>query len=87
MQHPLAEAAIDLAARDMTWRAAAEFGAGLPTGETANMVKFLAARAGHKALDTAIQMHGGNGMAHEYGLTGLWGIVRLQHVPARPCLG
>lgn len=81
VQHPLAEAAIDLAAaRDMTWRAAAEFDAGLPAGETANMAKFLAARAGHKALDTAIQMHGGNGMAHEYGLADLWGIVRLQQV-------
>lgn len=81
VQHPLAEAAIELAAaREMTWRAAAEFDAGLPAGEAANMAKFLASRAGHKALDTAIQMHGGNGMAHEYGLADLWGIVRLQQV-------
>jgi alkylation response protein AidB-like acyl-CoA dehydrogenase len=81
VQHPLAEAAIELeAARVMTWRAAAEFDAGLPAGESANMAKFLASRAGHKALDTAIQMHGGNGMAHEYGLADLWGIVRLQQV-------
>lgn len=81
VQHPLAHAAIELsAARAMTWRAAAEFDAGLPAGETANMAKFLASRAGHKALDTAIQMHGGNGMADEYGLADLWGIVRLQQV-------
>lgn len=81
VQHPLTEAAIELAgAASMIWRAAAEFDTGLPAGETANMAKFLASRAGYKALDVAIQMHGGNGMAHEYGLADLWGIVRLQQV-------
>ncbi|WP_029118645.1 MULTISPECIES: acyl-CoA dehydrogenase family protein [unclassified Mycobacterium] len=81
VQHPLAEAAIELAAANaMTWRAAAEIDAGLPAGETSNMAKFLASRAGFKALDTAIQVHGGNGMAHEYGLADLWGIVRLQQI-------
>ncbi|WP_201452921.1 acyl-CoA dehydrogenase family protein [Rhodococcus sp. T7] len=81
VQHPLAEAAIELTgAAAMVWRAAAEFDAGLSAGETANMAKFLASRAGYKALDTAIQMHGGNGMSHEYGLADLWGIVRLQQV-------
>ncbi|MFE3001007.1 acyl-CoA dehydrogenase family protein [Nocardia sp. NPDC059246] len=81
VQHPLAEAAIELTgAATMVWRAAAEIDAGLPAGETANMAKYLASRAGYKALDTAIQMHGGNGMSHEYGLADLWGIVRLQQV-------
>ncbi|UGT58765.1 acyl-CoA dehydrogenase family protein [Nocardia asteroides] len=81
VQHPLAEAAIELTgAATMVWRAAAEIDAGMPAGETANMAKYLASRAGYKALDTAIQMHGGNGMSHEYGLAGLWGIVRLQQV-------
>ncbi|MFE6509471.1 acyl-CoA dehydrogenase family protein [Nocardioides sp. NPDC057767] len=81
VQHPLAEAAIELeAARGMTWRAAALFDAGLPAGEEANMAKFLASRAGMKVLDTAIQVHGGNGLADEYGLADLWGIVRLQQV-------
>lgn len=81
VQHPLAEAAIELeAARGMVWRAAARFDAGRPAGEEANMAKFLAARAGYKALDTAIQTHGGNGLADEYGLADLWSIVRLQQV-------
>ncbi|MGW5518789.1 acyl-CoA dehydrogenase family protein [Nocardia africana] len=81
VQHPLAEAAIELeSARLMTWRAAALFDAGEPAGEEANMAKFLASRAGMKALDTAIQVHGGNGLAEEYGLADLWSIVRLQQV-------
>jgi alkylation response protein AidB-like acyl-CoA dehydrogenase len=81
VQHPLAEAAIELeAARAMVWRAAALFDAGLPAGEEANMAKFLASRAGYKALDTAIQTHGGNGLADEYGLADLWSILRLQQV-------
>lgn len=81
VQHPLAEAAIELeAARGMIWRAAALFDAGEPAGEEANMAKFLASRAGHKALDTAIQVHGGNGLADEYGLADLWAIMRLQQV-------
>ncbi|MDT9592188.1 acyl-CoA dehydrogenase family protein [Nocardioides zeae] len=81
VQHPLAEAAIELeAARGMVWRAAALFDAGLPAGDESNMAKFLASRAGHKALDTAIQTHGGNGLADEYGLADLWSIVRLQQV-------
>lgn len=81
VQHPLAEAAIELeAARGMVWRAAALFDAGRPAGEEANMAKFLASRAGSKALETAIQTHGGNGLADEYGLADLWSIVRLQQI-------
>ncbi|MFI5426645.1 acyl-CoA dehydrogenase family protein [Aeromicrobium sp. UC242_57] len=81
VQHPLAEAHIELeAARGMVWRAAALFDAGMPAGEESNMAKFLASRAGFKALDTAIQVHGGNGLASEYGLADLWSIMRLQQV-------
>lgn len=81
VQHPLAEAAIELeAARGMLWRAAALFDAAQPAGDVSNMAKFLASRAGAKALDTAIQTHGGNGLAEEYGLADLWSIVRLQQV-------
>jgi len=79
--HPLAEASIELeAARTMIWRAAALFDAGLPAGTESNMAKFLASKAGMKALDTAIQTHGGNGLAEEYGLADLWSIVRLQQI-------
>jgi len=81
VQHPLAEAAIELeAARHMVWRAAALYDAGLPAGTESNTAKLLAARAGMKVLDTAIQVHGGNGLADEYGLADLWSIVRLQQV-------
>ena len=81
VQHPLAAAKIELeAARGMTWKAGALYDAGLPAGEAANMAKYLASKAGHHALDTAIQVHGGNGLALEYGLADLWSIVRLQQI-------
>lgn len=81
VQHPLAVAKIQLeAARGMTFKAAALFDAGLPAGEQSNMAKYLASKAGHQALDTAIQVHGGNGLAHEYGLADLWSIIRLQQI-------
>jgi alkylation response protein AidB-like acyl-CoA dehydrogenase len=41
------------------------------------MAKFSAADAGLACLDAAIQAHGGNGMALEYGLVDLWGLTRL----------
>lgn len=76
--HPLAEAKIQLeAARLMTMKAAALHDAGAPAGELANMAKFLAADAGLRCLDQAIQTLGGNGLADEYGLADLWFTVRL----------
>lgn len=79
--HPLAEAKMELeAARLMIWRAAELFDHGLPAGEEANMAKYLASHAGVRSLDVAIQTHGGNGLADEYGLADLWGMVRLQQV-------
>lgn len=81
VQHPLAQSTIEVeAARLMTWRAAALFDAGLPAGEAANMAKYLASQAGYRALNAAIQAHGGNGLADEYGLADLWSIVRLQQI-------
>lgn len=79
--HPLAEAHIALeAARLMTAKAALLHDAGAPAGEAANMAKLLAADAGLLCLDRAIQTHGGNGLAAEYGLADLWFIVRLLKV-------
>ncbi len=79
--HPLAEAKIDLElARLMLQKAAWSYDAGIDaaaTGEAANMAKFAAADASLKALDQAIQTHGGNGLASEYGLADLWGTARL----------
>ena len=81
VSHPLAEAKIQLeAARLMTAKAALLHDAGAPAGEASNMAKFLAADAGALCLDRAIQAHGGNGLALEYGLADLWFILRLMKI-------
>jgi alkylation response protein AidB-like acyl-CoA dehydrogenase len=75
--HPLAKAAISVElARLVTQKAAWLYDAGLDAGEAANMAKYAAAEAAIEAVDSAIQAHGGNGMATEYGLATLWGAVR-----------
>jgi alkylation response protein AidB-like acyl-CoA dehydrogenase len=76
--HPLAEAhiAVELS-RMATARSAELFDAGAPAGEAANIAKFAASEAALKALDQAIQTHGGNGLSHEYGLSELWFVTRL----------
>jgi alkylation response protein AidB-like acyl-CoA dehydrogenase len=74
--HPLAEAKIELElARLMTRKAASLYDARVPgSGEAANMAKYAAAEAAIHCVDRAIQVHGGNGFALEYGLTDLyWG--------------
>jgi alkylation response protein AidB-like acyl-CoA dehydrogenase len=45
--------------------------------EAANIAKYVGAEAALKALDQAIQTHGGNGLSHEYGLSELWFVTRL----------
>ncbi|HEY9391301.1 MAG TPA: acyl-CoA dehydrogenase family protein, partial [Mycobacteriales bacterium] len=77
--HPLAHAAIQVElARLMTRQAAALYDAGhdAQAGEAANMAKYAAAEAAIEAVDSAMQIHGGNGMTTEYGLATLWGAVR-----------
>lgn len=82
--HPLAIAKIELElARLMTQRAAwlhdhAEDRTA--AGEAANMAKYAAAEAAAHCLDAAIQTLGGNGMATEYGVADLWGVVRLLRI-------
>lgn len=77
--HPLAKAYVAVQqARLMTARAAQLYDQGSgEAGEAANMAKFAAADASLEALDQAIQTHGGNGLALEYGLADLWFIARL----------
>ncbi len=76
--HPLAEAYINVqAARLLNARAAQLCDSGEDAAETANIAKFAAAEASLKALDQAIQVHGGNGLSNEYGLSDLWFIARL----------
>jgi alkylation response protein AidB-like acyl-CoA dehydrogenase len=77
--HPLARAHVEVeSARLLTARAAAMYDADLPqAGGAASMAKYAAAEAATHALDAAMQAHGGNGMATEYGLATLSGLVRL----------
>jgi alkylation response protein AidB-like acyl-CoA dehydrogenase len=77
--HPLASAKIEVElARLATQKAAWAHDQGRPdAGETANMAKYAAAEAALHALDAAIQAHGGNGFASEYGLADLWGMTRV----------
>ena len=78
VSHPLAQAKIELElARLMTRRACAEYDAGIPAGEASNIAKYAAAEAAIRVLDQAIQTHGGNGLAREYGLADMWFTVRL----------
>jgi alkylation response protein AidB-like acyl-CoA dehydrogenase len=78
LAHPLAIAKIELdLARLMTQKAAWLYDTGGDAGEAANMAKYASAEASLRALDQAIQTHGGNGMASEYGLATLWGLARL----------
>jgi alkylation response protein AidB-like acyl-CoA dehydrogenase len=76
--HPLAESyvAVELA-RLATARAAEVYDAGGDAAELANVAKLAAADASLKALDQAIQTHGGNGLSREYGLADLWFVARL----------
>ena len=76
--HPLAECKIesDLAAL-MLQKACWLYDHGHDAGEAANMAKYACAEAAIRTLDQAMQTHGGNGMATEYGLATLWGATRL----------
>jgi alkylation response protein AidB-like acyl-CoA dehydrogenase len=82
--HPLAMAKVELElARLMIAKAAwlhDHDGDPAAAGEAANMAKYAAAEAGLHCLDTAIQAHGGNGLASEYGLADLWGLARLLRI-------
>jgi alkylation response protein AidB-like acyl-CoA dehydrogenase len=76
--HPLAESHIAVELGRLATRRSAElFDAGEPAAEAANIAKFAASEASLQALDQAIQTHGGNGLAHEYGLSELWFVTRL----------
>jgi alkylation response protein AidB-like acyl-CoA dehydrogenase len=83
LAHPLAHAAIQVElARLMIAKAAALYDAGrdLEAGVAANMAKYASSEAATLAVDTAIQVHGGNGMATEYGVATLLGGVRAGRI-------
>ena len=66
----------------MVAKAAALYDAGrdLEAGVAANMAKYATAEAAALAVDTAIQVHGGNGMTTEYGVATLLGGVRAGRI-------
>lgn len=81
LSHQLAKAKIEVElAALMTAKAAWLHDEGRADGEAANMAKYAAAEAALAALDIAIQCHGGNGVATEYGLIPLWGLARLLRI-------
>lgn len=81
LAHPLARAKLQLElAALMTAKACWLQDHGKDAGEAANMARLSAADAAIAAVDIAIQVHGGNGLATEYGLATMWGMARLQHI-------
>jgi alkylation response protein AidB-like acyl-CoA dehydrogenase len=83
LSHPLAQCAIQVElARLMTQKAAALYDAGQDraAGESANMAKYAAGEAVSTAVDLAIQVHGGNGLATEYGLASLLTASRISRI-------
>jgi len=81
--HPLAHAAIQVElARLMIAKAAALYDVGrdLEAGIAGNMAKYAAAEASALAVDTAVQVLGGNGMTTEYGVATLLGAVRAGRI-------
>jgi hypothetical protein len=69
--HPLAKVKIELEQARLLWqKAAALYDAGddFTAGEYANMAKYAGGEVACNATDVAVQTHGGNGLATEYGL-------------------
>jgi alkylation response protein AidB-like acyl-CoA dehydrogenase len=83
LAHPLAQVKIELElAKLMTQKAAALYDSGddAGAGEAANMAKYAAGEVAIRAVDQAVQVHGGNGLATEYGLGALLGAVRVGRI-------
>jgi len=81
--HPLAQNHIELElARLMMQKAAALYDAGDDIGaaEAANMAKYAAGEASTRAVDQAVQSHGGNGLSQEYGVAAMLTASRLSRI-------
>lgn len=78
LAHPMAAARAELeAAMLLTYQAAWAFDNGRAAGAESNMAKYFAAEACAHAVDAAVQAHGGNGFAREYGLFELHALSRI----------
>jgi len=81
--HPLAHARIQVElAKLAVYRAATLYDAGrdIEAGVAANIAKYASSEAATLAVDTAIQVHGGNGMTTDYGVATLLGGVRAGRI-------
>ncbi len=78
IQHPLAEYYAKLmAAREITYTAAAKWDDDQNCGMEANAAKYLSSEYATEAASQAIQTHGGNGFTPEYEVYDIWQNVRL----------
>ena len=83
ISHPLAQIKVEMElAKLMLQKAATIYDAGddRGAGEAANMAKYAAAEVAVRAIDQAVQTHGGNGLASDYGLGALLGSIRLGRI-------
>ncbi len=81
VQFPIAEAHIEVEAADlMRWRACHEYDQGSAAGASANMAKYLAAKASWEAANVCLQTHGGFGFAREYDVERKFRETRLYQV-------
>ena len=81
VQFPIAEAHIEIEAADlMRWRACEEYDSGKHAGASANMAKYLAAKASWEAANACLQTHGGFGFACEYDVERKFRETRLYQV-------
>jgi acyl-CoA dehydrogenase len=81
LQHPLADAYMQLLAADNMVRVAAKlYDSGRPCATEANTAKFLSGRAAVFACDRAVQTHGGMGYAVEYQVERLFRESRLLRI-------
>jgi len=81
VQFPIAQAHIGVCAADlMRFDAARRFDASLPCGEQANAAKYLASEASWAAANVALDVHGGFGFAHEYGIERKFRETRLYRI-------
>ncbi|RZS78667.1 acyl-CoA dehydrogenase family protein [Pigmentiphaga kullae] len=81
VQFPIAEAHIEVEAADlMRWRACREYDGGVHAGASANMAKYLAAKASWEAANVCLQTHGGFGFACEYDVERKFRETRLYQV-------
>ncbi|MEV4128403.1 acyl-CoA dehydrogenase family protein [Nocardia sp. NPDC049707] len=83
ISHPLAAVKVEVElAKLMMQKAATCYDAGdeMAAAEAANMAKYAAAEASIKALDQAIQTHGGAGLTKEYGLAAMLAAARIGRI-------